>query len=398
MVTPHHTACTRVPYGGFTSRPVSRVGSTWSLPQDPPGASRYGTAHGMPARGDMVAAQVGVWVRGGFPQQRRLGSKLHPSLQVLQHPATAGGHKGRMPRVISARLDCSCLDRPVSPHTSGFSHKLLLLPSARSPTQGLRGAERGTKACQHAGTWLQHRLECGSEEASPSSGGLVRSSILPYKCCSTLPRPGDSGEWLPHVTPPGSRSPLEGPVTRSPHQGFGHTTTPFRQVPDPRPPGGRTRHKGIPARGHMVAAQVECGSEEASPSSGGLVRSSILPYKCCSTLPRPGDSGEWLPHVTPPGSRSPLEGPVTRSPHQGFGHAFTRTPLRLLRARVQSSPAAPHPKGTWVGAVAGLPAQDTVTCCQRGEIAVGPPAHLPRGCPCPSFHPPAMGIARAAPT
>ena len=145
MVTPHHTACTRVPYGGFTSRPVSRVGSTWSLPQDPPGASRYGTAHGMPARGDMVAAQVGVWVRGGFPQQRRLGSKLHLSLQVLQHPATAGGHKGRMPRVISARLDCSCLDRPVSPHTSGFGHNLLLLLLPPGPQPRASGGQNAAQ-------------------------------------------------------------------------------------------------------------------------------------------------------------------------------------------------------------------------------------------------------------
>ena len=160
MVTPHHTACPRVPYGGFTSRPVSRVGSTWSLLQDPPGESRYRTAHGMPARGDMVAAQVGVWVRGGFPQQLRLGSKLRPSLQVLQHPATAGGHKGRMPRVISTRLHCSCLDRPVSPHTSGFGHYYSLPQGPRPRASGGQNtAQRHTsmrsRGCSTGGVWVR---------------------------------------------------------------------------------------------------------------------------------------------------------------------------------------------------------------------------------------------------
>ena len=331
MVTPHHTACTRVPYGGFTSRPVSRVGSTWSLPQDPPGASRYGTAHGMPARGDMVAAQVGVWVRRGFPQQRRLGSKLHPSLQVLQHPATAGGHKGRMPRVISARLDCSCLDRPVSPHTSGFGHNLLLLlPSARSPTQGLRGAERGTKACQRAGTWLQHRLECGSEEASPSSGGLVRSSILPYKCCSTLPRPGDSGEWLPHVTPPGSRSPLEGPMKRSPHQGFGHTFTRTSLPPGPRPraSGGKNaaqRHASARARGCSTGGVWVRGGFPQQRRLGSKLHPSL------QVLQHPATAGGQWGVVTPCHTArltfSP-RGPRDEVPASGF------------RSRVHTNPPA----------------------------------------------------------
>ena len=209
MVTPHHTACPRVPYGGFTSRPVSRVGSTWSLPQDPPGESRYGTAHGMPARGDMVAAQVGVWVRGGFPQQLRLGSKLRPSLQVLQHPATAGGHKGRMPRVISARLDCSCLDRPVSPHTSGFGH-YYSLPQGPRP-RASRGAERGTKACQRAGTWLQHRWSVGPRRLPPAAEAWFEAPSFPTSAAAPCHGRGTVGSGYPmshrqaHVHP--SRAP-----------------------------------------------------------------------------------------------------------------------------------------------------------------------------------------------
>ena len=79
----------------------------------------------------------------------------------------------------------------------------------------------------------------------------------------------------------------------------------------------------------MVAAQVECGSKEACPSSRGLVRSSIIPYKCCSTLPQPGDIGEWLPHVTPPGSCSPLEGHC-EVPAQGSVTVHT-SPLSLAQ-------------------------------------------------------------------
>ena len=216
-----------------------------------------------------------------------------------------------MPRVISARLDCSCLDRPVSPHTSGFGRKLLLLPSARSPTQGLRGAEHGTKAYQHAGTWLQHRLECGSEEASPSSGGLVRSSILPYKCCSTLPRPGDSGEWLPHVTPPGSRSPLEGPVKRSPHQGFGHTFTRTSLPPGPRPraSGGQSaaqRHTSARARGCSTGWSV--GPRRLPPAAEAWFEAPSFPTSAAAPCHGRGTVGSGYPmshrqaHVRPSGA------------------------------------------------------------------------------------------------
>ena len=115
--------------------------------------------------------------------------------------------------------------------------------------------------------------------------------------------------------------------------------------------GGRTAY-GIPAHGHVVAAQVECGAKEASPSSGGLVQSSIIPYRCCSTLPWPGDM--WGV-VTPCHTTTilfPLEGPIG-SLHRVWSHIvpFGASPPGTSEAEQQHRHTSTWAHGCGTGGV-----------------------------------------------
>ena len=195
----------------------------------------------------------GVWVRGGFPQQRRLGSKLHPSLQVLQHPATAGGQWGVVTPCHTARLTFSPRGPREEVPASGFrSHVQTNLPSARSPTQGLRGGRtahgipaRGHVVAAQVGVWGR-----GGFPQQQRLGSKLHPSL------QVLQHPATAGGQWGVVTPCHTARLTFSP--RGPREGV--PASGFRSLPSARSPtqglrGGRTAH-GIPARGHVVAAQV----------------------------------------------------------------------------------------------------------------------------------------------
>ena len=191
--------------GSVTTTPFRKVPDP-----GPPGGQNAAQRHASArARG---CSTGGVWVRGGFPQQRRLGSKLHPSLQVLQHPATAGGQWGVVTPCHTARLTFTPRGPRDEVPTSVFrSHVHANLPSARSPTQGLRGKERGTKACQRAGTWLQHRWSVGPRRLPPAAEAWFEAPSFPTSAAAPCHGRGTVGSGYPmshrqaHVLP--SRAP-----------------------------------------------------------------------------------------------------------------------------------------------------------------------------------------------
>ena len=137
------------------------------------------------------------------------------------------------------------------------------------------------------------------------------------------------------------------------------------------PPGasGAEQHMAYQCVGMWLQHRWSVGLSRLPPAAEAWFKAPSFPTGAAAPCHGQGTCGEWLPHVTPPCLRSPL-GPHWVLP--GVQSQFTQPPL--LAWEVWSSHTAPHPKGTWVGAVAGLLAQDTVACCQRGEIVVSPTA------------------------
>ena len=157
------------------------------------------------------------------------------------------------------------MEAPCLTLASRVRSQFALLPSTRS-TRGLGG--RTAYGIPVHGHVVAAQVECGAEEASPPPAeAWFKAPSLPTGAAAPCHGQGTCGEWLPHVTPPHSCSPLRAPL--GPYTGFSHTLSPLGQVhPGPL---RQNSNVGIPARGHMVVAQVECGSGEASPSNEGMV-------------------------------------------------------------------------------------------------------------------------------
>ena len=133
--------------------------------------------------------------------------------------------------------------------------------------------------------------------------------VLPYKCCSTLPRPGDTKGGCPVSSPPGSTVPaLTAPLV--PTRQGSVTTTPFRQVPDPGPPGGQNaaqRHASTRARGCSTGWSV--GPRRLPPAAEAWFEAPSFPTSAAAPCHGRGTVGSGCPmshrqaHVRP--SRAP---------------------------------------------------------------------------------------------